>query len=389
MGSWLPTLRATAAIVLAWGHAAAQASYGNMGLGQDPPWFLFLAAAVLALPGGLLIFILEASLGWRKLPRGTGLVFAVAMAAFVYNAFFPGLVTASARRELHALFPFLMPVLGTLMLLGFGRSSGSKIGAAWGLAIFGAAVAHVSLRQGSDTKTALSATAILMGGMATSMASWHLGHLISRQRRPVETESDAWFHLPPKARVMAGWAWRWVAALRKLPAIRHITSAGLLAVALSLAIGPFLHPLSWGWHVYLGHGGEVMWRLVAMQGEQVLRCLVVGVFFGVAWLALDWDREIVQSRPAFPHHVVRRGILALLMGLAYYALVFTGWGRFSSGAAPIDSVLLNALLVVALFVALDTYRSERVRAWRAACALLGFPLAFFVASTLWHCLAGV
>src|SRR6218665_3928081 len=94
MGSWPPTLRATAAVVLAAGHAAAQASYGNMGQGQDPPWFLFLAAAVLALPGGLFIFILEASLGWRKLPRGTGLVFAVAMAAFVYNAFFPGLVAA-------------------------------------------------------------------------------------------------------------------------------------------------------------------------------------------------------------------------------------------------------------------------------------------------------
>lgn len=77
-------------------------------------------------------------------------------------------------------------------------------------------------------------------------------------------------------------------------------------------------------------------------------------------------------------------VCAGLTALAYYLVLFTGWGNLYHGATYLGAVMTEAVAVLAAFSCLEVLRTERVLAFRALAGALGVPLLLVILLTLWY-----
>jgi hypothetical protein len=72
--------------------------------------------------------------------------------------------------------------------------------------------------------------------------------------------------------------------------------------------------------------------------------------------------------------------------LSYYALLFTHWGNYFHGGGPVDSALLNAVVVISVYLCLELFRSTTSSLARILSALFGLPLLVIATLSLFYAL---
>jgi hypothetical protein len=361
--------------------SVALASYGNMSL-RLPPLFYLCAAAVVALPGAILILGLQLAFGGKPAPRGSGFLVASATAWLIYNA-----STAHAAVDPNLLrlsIPLVLPIGGTLMVLWLQAAPSQERVAAWILATSGTTALYLRLPPGVNAQNPFQTESILLGGLAVSMGAWHWGQHLALHRRPLLYSSrSSWgrasvvivatrslIHLWEK---VGKWPW---SRAPTVACLRPIAASVLLLVSICIAFLP-LDIVASAAASISSHVEPLLRRWTHTIGADVVRGLGSGICLGAAWLLWRFGSPTGVSGLQNPPPYLRRGIANTLVGLAYAAILSTDWGRFDKGAHPVDHVLLNVLALGAAAVTLDAYRHEQAQAVRSVHVLLASPLAAY------------
>ena len=69
---------------------------------------------------------------------------------------------------------------------------------------------------------------------------------------------------------------------------------------------------------------------------------------------------------------------------AYWLLLFTNVGNYFHGGTPIESAMLNAVMVLASFSSLEVFHSEDNSTLRVLSVFFGLPLAIGALISVWH-----